>query len=276
MLKLLRKFDSLIRLLDFRLASNRFAVLASVLAGAAVFGYQIYDGAGFADAAVAGVAPGLGVFASWAIARELHPDDPRAATVACVVATGLLFIGFPALGVCFGILFAARIAARTVGQSLTPLDLVVLIGFAFYLATDAVGVPAAAGLGVAMILDARLPQPAPRTVQAAGFLAILAALAGAIFFANFEWEVPVIAEWAVVGAVTGALIGTPIPEPVTTDDRHKPLNRERLEKATWLAAGIGFLTFVVVGGPAAGKLGPLWAALVGVAALRRRPVEAAI
>ncbi|MEX2551778.1 MAG: hypothetical protein WD627_02080, partial [Actinomycetota bacterium] len=90
---MLRKVTTLLRLLDFRLASNRFIALATIVVSGLGFGYELNDGGSFGEAVARGVQFGAGVFLAWAIARELDPDRPGSATAATFAGAALLFTG---------------------------------------------------------------------------------------------------------------------------------------------------------------------------------------
>lgn len=98
----------MVRLFDLRLPSNRFVLIAPVLAlvGVAAFG------AGAPAPVPSGIEAGFTVLLSWALARELDPDEPASATVAAFAGLLILPTGTPSLGAVTTLLFAIRVVTR--------------------------------------------------------------------------------------------------------------------------------------------------------------------
>ena len=142
--------SSLGRDVDPRLPSNRLAIVGALLAAlatglAALAGLEI------------GLSPfsaALGVFLSWAIARELDPDHPAAAAIALPVSFVLLvLVGPSSLLVSTGLLLGARMTAGTVGTPLRLLDVVGIVALSALLGTSVVGAVGVAAMGVGVLVD---------------------------------------------------------------------------------------------------------------------------
>jgi hypothetical protein len=271
MIRALGRLTSLVRLMDFRRASNRLIALASVIVSGSALGYGLYEGRSLLEAVARAVQLGLGVFLAWAIARELDPDRPESAAAATLIGAVLLFTGSPRLGGVLAVLLVMRIVLRSPGRPPTVVDLVFLVALAAYNLPTPLGLPAAVALGIALVADSRLPEPAPAHVAMAGVVITLGVIAGGIYFGSFriDWAEPTGWEWAFLALVGLALATLRVPAPAATDDRRAPLSRSRLVWATWLGVSAGVATVVFTGGTAVPKLSPVWAALIAVAFSRR-------
>jgi hypothetical protein len=266
------KLTSLVRWLDLRLPSNRFIAGGTVLISGSAFAYRLYQGGSVIDAALYGGRFGAGVFLSWALARELDPDQPASAGVAAAASVVLLLAGLPDLVALVALLAATRIVSRSTGKPPTVLDAVFLTALAVACVRGSTGVPAAGTLAAALFADRRLPGPSPRG-GAWSVVVALAATAGAARLGTLtpSWKPPTAIELAGLAFVAIALLALRVPPPTSTDDRRKPLDGRRLTAATVLAVAAGAVTVLLVGGAAFSALSPLWAALVSVVAYRRGP-----
>ena len=268
---LVRKLTSLLRWLDLRLWSNRFVAIATVLGAGCMFGYALLSGYALAKAAFLAAQTGGGLFLAWAIARELDPDDSRSATLATFLAALLLAFETPDLSASLALMLAPRILLRSTGRTPTIPDAIFVVGLGFVCSSATAGLLAAAALAVALVADTRLPDPAPDRQGVVGLLVAAAAAGGAAYFETLgrPWQIPGGAELAGLLAVAASLLLLKVPPPRSANDVKQPLRRVRLVAATFVAVAAGILTVALVGGPALGKLSPLWAALVGVALHRR-------
>lgn len=275
MLKHLFRLTSLARVIDLRVPSNRVVALASVLALAAGVGYSVTQGEPVAQAVALGIEYALSVFLAWAIARELDPDKPRSAFFSILLAALLLVTeGRPFLPGVLQVLLIARILVRSTGSPPTLLDLGVLVALAAFGARAHEGIPTGLILGGAVILDARLHDPAPRRSLIGGSLIIVSTLLAGWYFSSFEgsWTTPTTAQWILLAIISAACACLDVPSPTSADDRKRSiLSRTRLSAGTWTAVAAGASSLLWVGGPAFASLGPLFAALVGVAFSRSLP-----
>ena len=261
-----------VRLLDLNLPSNRFILSAFIVSTALVTGHQMIRGRPVLAGLASGLQAGFSVFLSWAIARELDPDDHRSATVAALLGFAIFFTGPTQLGAVVAMLFAVRIVLRSTGAPPNRLDLVWLTALGIYSARRPGGVPAAVSLGAALVMDGRLPSPAPRIVSTAGKVLMFIALAAAAYFGSLtpSWAWPRGPQWIVLVCALLAMLTWRTPSPVSVSDMgEEPLSRRRLMTASWLGLAAGIVTLLWIGGPAISALVGLWAAVIAVSIHRR-------
>lgn len=267
---------ALVRPIDPTLPSNRLAVFAAAIVAlvATLVTGLVEPDAGVLAAAGRGLGSGVGTFLAWAIARELHPDEPMAARNAVLAYLPALFLGTPALAALFALLLAARITLRSTGTVPTPLDLGVLAVVAGVAATSGAGFVAGLALAWAVLDDSRLPEPAPELrSQLAAITVAAVALTVSIVTGSFmtAWRGPRLLEFAWLALVVVAVVVRPRPAVVTsTDDRDGQLSVARLVRARMLVvAGIG-ASILWAGADAVPALAPAAAALIGVGATAPR------
>ncbi|MGD2152794.1 MAG: hypothetical protein PVG79_05960 [Gemmatimonadales bacterium] len=156
-------FTSIGRPLDPAYPTNMAVLIVAPLAGIVAGALAGFRGAGIADAAVAGLVGIAVAFGSWALARELAPDDEAAAFVSMVFAyTTFLLFGTPSLLLLFCCLFLVRVVNRTVGLPARVSDSIFVAAFTVgtMCATRSPLLGAVAALAFA--LDATLREPLRR------------------------------------------------------------------------------------------------------------------
>lgn len=271
---LVSRITSLVRWLDLRLPSNRFVVLAALVAFGAVLGYELYAGAEMAAGLLEAALAAGAIFLAWALGRELDPDEPASAGAATIGAVLLLAGGEPNLAASLSVLVALRIVVRTTGRTPTALDLLFVTGLAAFTARTADGFPASLALPAALLVDHLLAKP--RGALWAGLAAAVAALAAAFYFGTIIPApiAPSPLEWGLLGLAALAILTLRVPAPRSRDDRRAPLSRQRLKLATVLAGAVGVATALFAGGHAVWALLPVWAALAAVALTRTARVGA--
>lgn len=257
-----------VRLFDPSLASNRLVVVAFAVVLAAVFALRLTnDDDTAAQASGTALAAAFAVFLAWAIARELDPDRPAAASVAMAVALLVLLAGEPRLGAVVALLFAVRLVAGTTGRAPTALDLVWLPAVAAYAGLSPGGVVAGLALAVALALDAA------RTRRVWAFASAAAAAAGVLAVALARETIgpdphaPHTLQWILLAAfaLAAALMLARVAPPVALGDlSREPLSRARLLHARGLAAFAAIATLAWLGGPAIAALVGLSAAVIAV------------
>lgn len=127
------------RSFDHRLTSNRIAFGGGVLAFGVLFVVGlITDDASLLASGFGAAFGAVGVFLGWAMARELDPDLPSAATWSMALALGFAVFVVPSALITGVILIAVRLVAGTVGASVKVGDIVVLGGIAFLAASTPV------------------------------------------------------------------------------------------------------------------------------------------
>jgi hypothetical protein len=263
------RFTGIARMIDLRYPSNRYAVIATLVASGLAFVLTDFDSVPMA------IAVGGSTFLAWATAREIDPDRTLSATIAAPVAAAAAWLAEDqgsgvSLGALWLLLLATRITVRTTGVPPTRLDLALHVGVAVWVALDPYAWPAALVLAVAVVRDTRLIDPAPSENlwwgAAIGVLAsIVAGTAG-----PGEWSAPSPTLSALLAA---GLIGTAIlvrPQGVesTTDSGSKPIEPIRLAMGR-LILGLGAAMLAVIGGAGGvAAVAPVWATLAVAAAVR--------
>jgi MFS family permease len=269
------RLTAIARPVDPRIPSNRFALFATVLTVviALVASYATADEPDVLAAIGIGIAYGLGTFLVWAIARELHPDAPRAARLAVLAYVPAMLLGAPGPAALLAVLMAVRITVRTTGRAPTRIDLGVLVVLAGVAATSSPGLIAAAALAWAIHDDRKLPSPAPdRDHEIAAVAVAAVALITTVVTASFltGWRAPTLAElaWLAIVAVAVAVGRTARPAGIDSVGDHggAPLHVDRLRRARLLTGVTVGLALVWAGADAIPALAPAAAALVGVAA----------
>ncbi|MEX1368711.1 MAG: hypothetical protein AB1Z98_36625 [Nannocystaceae bacterium] len=244
-------------------------IMAVALVGLAVA--ALVRGAGVADAVLGGLVGALVVFTTWALARDLAPDDNPGAFVALVPAAAAVLLGAnPMLMGPLTALILARVVNRSVGPPATVLDRVGAVTLVFLMARDGHGL----GVGVAAVLafglDAMLPERQPK-----GWLwALLAAVAAGLGIALGGLESALVspgpwtyAAMATAGLFSLVIITQPPPRSPCDAPPHAPLRRDRVQGGMVVALLV--LLPSLAGGDAAVQAWIVgWAACLGVALTR--------
>ncbi len=214
------------------------------------------------------------VLGSWAVGRELAPDDQRAAFVALTLGFAtLLTVPGVSLVLLFAMLMLTRLVNRTVGPPATTLDSIVVLGLSGWAVADtgspAVGVVAALAFG----LDAWLPDGRRRQWGfAAMCLMMVAALASGAAGQDRVVSSPLVVDvpsvWLLVGA--GAVATLVLHRSLSTrslqstcDATGEPLSVVRVRWGIAVALLVGGQgLFLGEGGARSAAL--VWACLAGV------------
>ncbi len=265
----------LVRSIDLRYRSNRAIMFVAAVAGALglfVVGSGPLEPGWRSAFLLAGA-----TILTWALGRELDPDEPASALVGAVMAIGVTaFIGPVELMVFFGLVAIARVLLRSVGPPPTLLDMAALAVLGVFLGARPGGWPVALVLAFAVARDRTLPgEPARLSrltalVIAAGSTGV-AITAGGVTAGVGVWVGPTSLEWAVVifGLIAGALI-KPIQPLSPTDVGGIVLLGKRLASARRVTLTALLLTVVFAGGGGVAAIGGAFAALVAIFAVQRR------
>jgi hypothetical protein len=250
------------RPLDPRLASNRIAVAGGVLGTVLALIVQWINGEAFSIMAAG--AMGVGVFLSWAIARELDPDHPTSATIAVVIAAGAIAFGPFAAGAVAVAMLGARVIAGTVGTHLRPVDVIVLSAAAAYAGTR----PEAWGAAALLIASVLVARPPRAGAIAAAF--VISTGAGAALTGATPAPGAITPLTVALLAVT--IIATAISYPARRITSHTDSGSTTIDTTRVTMARVGMASAIVIGSvlgaEGAQALAPAIAALVGVAMLR--------
>lgn len=235
------RITNLGRTFDLRLTSNRWLFFASGMAGLISL---IASG----DLGLAVGVGGSG-FLAWVAGRELDPDHPVAANLAVVAAPLAVWqLGRPSLLAVYLLAVTARVLLRSTGLPPKRGDVVVHVIAGVAAAASGLPAIAAIGLGIAFLLDTRLPPPAPLAQRRFALALIgLAAVVGLVRFPDLTWTTP--------GLLGGALaLGTALlvfrggaPLISLGDYTNQPLLPARLAMGRRLAVAAA-LVMVAAGG----------------------------
>ncbi len=260
----MRRITGLQRAIDPRVQSNRYVVLVTVVAGAVAFAAAPSDDRIRTAFTVAGSA-----FLGWALGREVDPDRSITATLAAPAAGLVAWIdataGHPAsLGAIYLVMLTARILVRSTGRPPTTLDLALHLGVVVWLAWGSIGWVPAVGLAVALVLDTRLPVPAP-TAQLwwGGAMGVAASLVAGLTGDTPLWIAPRPVEWVPMAIGVLGAIFLIRPESVLSlaDTGDSLLHPQRLLVAR-IAIGVSAVLISVVGGAnGISAIGAVWAVL---------------
>lgn len=151
------EITSIGRPLDPGYPTNRAVLLLLPLAALVAGGLAAAGGAGATGVLGRAAGGALAAFGSWALAREIAPDDEIAGAFgAMALGFGVYLVFEAALVPVFAALFFARVVARTTGLPATAIDSLAVTAIALFAAWRAGGPwPAAAG-AAAFAFDAVL------------------------------------------------------------------------------------------------------------------------
>jgi hypothetical protein len=254
------------RPIDLRYPSNRLVVIGSFLAFFGATAVEWID-SGAVDI-LFGVSAAIGVFLSWAVARELDPDRPGAAALAMPIALVLTFVAPGAIGLAGVVLLAVRILAGTIGRSLRAGDVVLLLLVAGYAGSRPESWAAGAVLIAAAVVS-RFKWP----VRLAAALAAAAIGTAIVDSATPVFEAPsAVALGLAAAGVAAAILAAPVSSVAAkTDFGSQSIIPGRIAAAR-LAAGFAVAGVLLGGTVAPVALAPVVAAL-GAVALFRIPVR---
>ena len=132
------KFSALGRPLNFSYKTNlMIAIITGVsMIGAFLF-FLIYEPAPFIEAVLNAFYFGISIFLSWAICREIDPDNNTSAFLAVLISfISLMFFTGQELLILFWLLLTLRLINQIVGKEASVFDLIILLGFAVFFAFD--------------------------------------------------------------------------------------------------------------------------------------------
>lgn len=266
----LKQITGLARLLDPRFPTNLAILAMSTAVGAVGFIEQIVSGNRFLEAVGWSLMLGFLTISTWAIGREVDPDNELSAFVGVgLFLISLLFYDYYVVWPVLLVIIALRIVNRSNGLTATWLDSAALTIFAGWLVGStghwAYGVAAA----LAFLLDAFLLVPSRRQFLFAAVMVLIILFWQLTTVADRAVGLPFpMAEWIVAG-VTAVLFTTLIVLRSgyirsQGDATRQPLIPQRVQAGQLLALATGFL-FLWHG---ADKLVALWSAMLGTSLYR--------
>lgn len=263
----IHRFSAIARPVEPQYPTNLAILVLMGLSLVALAITAIVRGAAPADSLLAGVVGALVVFATWAMARDLAPDDNPAAFIALVPVAAMVLYG--ANPMVLGPLVAlglVRVVNRSVGPSAMLTDRVVLVVLVFVVARDPHGFGVGVAAVLAFVLDALLPERSVEGWLFAG-LAAAATVVGVLIGDSMP-SVVTPGPWtlgAIGVAVAFGLVMLAQPPLRSAYDTipDVPLRRDRVQGGmlVGLVAALGSLPG---GDPAVLDWGVAWAACLGV------------
>jgi hypothetical protein len=261
------------RPIDPSYPSNVFVVAAAFAAGAVGSVVAFAGGSGILDSLGWGVAAGGAAFVAWAVGREVDPDRTLVAGAAAPVAAAFVAVGRPSLVASGAVMLAARVAARTTGWPVGPVDLVVLAGLAGWSTAVPAGVPAGIVLGAVLVTEPARSGATPPHVPAAGAAILAGVVAAAAWRGTLVPDPSAIGgwQWVVLAVCAVGVLAALRPARTTTtaDNTGEPLDPARLTVARVVTAMAVGGALVWAGGPGLVALAP---AGTGLAALVLPPL----
>lgn len=289
----IHRLSSIARPVEPRYPTN-LAIL--ILMGLALVGLAVtalVRGAAPIDATLAGLLGALVVFATWALGRDLAPDDDPAAFVALVPAAAVVAVGVtPHLLGPLVALGLVRVVNRSVGPPATTLDRVALVVLTFVVAREGHGYGVGLAAVLAFGLDAVLPGRAasagasegadrprrsepsdPAGVQGWAFAALAAATtAMGMIIGEPTLSVVGPGPWTIAAIVTAglfALVALTQPTPRAVHDAWPEVRLRRDRVRGGMLVGLLAVAPTLLGGDAAVLAwGVPWAACAGVVLTR--------
>lgn len=259
------RWSSLARHIDPGVPSNRLAI-GGTLTAALVVGLTTLLGV---DTGLDPFSAAIGVFLSWAIARELDPDHPVAAAIAMPVSLLLLILlGPSSLLVSTGVLLGLRMTAGTVGAPLRSLDIAGIVALSALLGTTTLGIVGVAALVAGVLVEEPHLKRSIAIIAASTTGFVAAALISGV---EWTWTVPNPVGWAALAVGTVAAVSViPAATPSSPTDRQSGLVRSERVTEARVAAGVAVLAgFVLTGETGIVALaGTAIAALAGTAVRR--------
>jgi hypothetical protein len=186
--------------------------------------FAVFVSASLAHGISGGFRGGVAVFLAWAITRELAPKRGIASLLAPFAGVAFAIPGDTDLLSCVGVLLAARIASRSVGDAPTPLDCLALIPMAGWLASRPEGLPVALVLAAVVFV-----QDHERRLRLTGALMLVAVLVvgstEGTLTVRGGWEGPALAAQALMALAAASavlLLVWPLPRRLRArDDRRR-------------------------------------------------------
>lgn len=184
----------------------------------------VFVTAGISHGFDSGFRGAVAVFLAWAITRELAPRRFVASMLAPFAGVAFAIPADTDLLACVGVLLAARVASRSVGDAPTLLDCIALVPMAAWLATRPVGLPVALVLAAIVFV-----QDHERRLRLTGVIMLIVVLVvgstEGTLTVRFGWDDPSVAAQVLMAAAAAAalvLLVWPLPRRLKVrDDRDR-------------------------------------------------------
>jgi hypothetical protein len=256
------------RPLDISYPTNKAIVVVALTSALAIGVLRFTQGVAVLDASKQGFSAAIIVFLSWAISREIDPDNQWSAFIAPAIAVTMVAIYGSAGGLYgFWALLALRFINRTPGPTATGLDTAIGAGLGLILVNQSFWLVGIAMAG-AFALDAALTPINRKQWAAAGFMLVGTALLTGI--PNATSEVAVSGLWimAISGIMLLVLLYSSRDIKSVGDRGGTPLSCSRVQAAQGFAFVAAFLTILVHGENGFAVAAPVWTAMIGIGIFR--------
>lgn len=261
------RISSIGRPISFKYPTNRAIIL--IIASVFIFGtlVKLVAGDSFTAGIVWALSAGAALFFTWALARELDPDENASSFIATAfMFVALFFAGLPAILALFWILIVTRILNRITGLVPKPVDLAGVISLAVVLSWQELWVY---GLITIIALYANSWMDGEKKKGIILVVLVLSLLALSVFFGNSSFTSVEISVIAIVTAGSLALLFIPIMCIKTkikslTDVTGKPVSANRMRLVRILVVVTGIIVTIIQGNTGFINFLPLWAAIGGI------------
>jgi hypothetical protein len=209
---------------------------------------------------------GLALFLTWALGRELDPDQDLAAFIGVgLVLIALLFVDAPSFLLILWVLLLLRTVNRTVGLPAKLLDSLAVFGLGIWLTLQGIWL---AGLvtAIAFLLDGLLIPPLKRHLFASG-LSLAITVIWAVWYGGSTLEratTPLVVALVAISGLFLIVIANTRDLRSVGDATRKPLNPRRVQAAQALALLTALATAWWDGPRGVQDLLPVWAAILGI------------
>ncbi len=261
------KFSNLGRPIDQEYFPNVAVVVVTIITIASGTVYKILTDENITFALIFGFLLGVNIFLTWALSREIDPDNDFSAFVQIPFTIwGMLYFEIPNLFLMLLALMSFRILNRTTGLKATWFDTILwfVVGCTMVYAGDWL---AGILVGAAYILDGTLSNPLRRNVYF-GISAILFALVYLFFTGSIE-ILKNIYTWQWVSAVIATIIYLPVllnsrPPASECDNTYDKVPLDRLKSVQILTLVMAVSYPVFVGEEGLKLTYPFWTMMIGV------------
>jgi hypothetical protein len=264
----LTQFTHIGRMIDPRYPTNLAIMIWSMFVGALMLGFRLISGIDIIQAGIASVVAGLAVFATWAISREIDPQEQLSAFVSVTLMTIALFIVDVQanLLVLFYLMPLLRIVSRSTGLPAKVLDSVLGLLYTAFVGFAGSWIYAMMG-ATALLLDSLLPDRDRKHLLFAGLSVVIMVIAFLIQNNPLNLILPT------TEYIVGILITTFIFAPVVLNTKHltviaditnEPLIPIRVQATQVIALLFGYHVALWQGNQGVFEFLPLWLSIAGV------------
>lgn len=261
------KFSNLGRPIDQEFFPNVAIVVVTIITIASGTVFKVITDENISFSLIFGFLLGVNVFLTWALCREIDPDNDFSAFVQIPFTIwGMLYFEIPNLFLMLLALMSLRTLNRTTGLKSTWFDTILwfVVGCTMVYVGDWL---AGILVGAAYILDGILSNPLRRNLYF-GIAAVLFSL-GYLFISGSVEPMKNVQTWQWIAVIAVVLIYLPVifnfkPPVSECDNTYDKVSLDRLKAAQILTPVISILYMVLVGEEGLKLTYPFWAMILGV------------